>query len=120
MNPRNLNDLDTVISLVQDYFSGLHYAEVTKLDAVFHPDAVLKAPGLRRTKKAWLEKVSNREIPAELNMPFDYRILSVDLLNEQAMVKVYCPLPGRQYIDFLGLLKEQGRWMIVNKMYADA
>jgi hypothetical protein len=35
------------------------------------------------------------------------------------MVKVKCPLFDFNYVDFLGLLKEQGQWLIVNKMYSD-
>jgi len=35
------------------------------------------------------------------------------------MVKLECPLFEYCYIDFLGLLKEDGRWKIVTKMYTD-
>ena len=35
----------------------------------------------------------------------------------QAMVKVECPLFEHFYVDFLGLLKEDGRWRIVNALW---
>jgi len=35
------------------------------------------------------------------------------------MVKVECPLFDCEYIDFLGLLKENQQWLIVSKMYVD-
>jgi len=105
--------------IVKDYFHGLHHADITKLRNLFHPDAYLKAPSLRRTLDEWLKLVGEREVPALRRDPYGFEILSMDLMHEQAMVKVLCPLLGRIYVDFLGLLKENGRWLIVNKMYAD-
>jgi Putative lumazine-binding len=121
VNRKNVinNDLDVITALVQDYFEGLHHADINKLQRIFHPDAYLKAPGLRRSVAQWLNLVSQREVPAQQGAAFDYRLLSVDIVSEQAMVKLVCPLLGRTYIDFLGLLKENGQWLIVNKMYAD-
>ncbi len=121
MNRKNVinNDLDVITALVQEYFEGLHHADINMLQRIFHPDAYLKAPGLRRSVAQWLNLVSQREVPAQQGAAFDYRLLSVDIVSEQAMVKLVCPLLGRTYIDFLGLLKENGQWLIVNKMYAD-
>ncbi len=89
------NDVDLITALVYDYFEGLHYANVNKLKRIFHADAYLKAPGLRRSLSQWLALVSQREIPAEQGAGFTYRILSIDVVNEQAMVKLVCPLLGR-------------------------
>ena len=105
---------------VKSYFLGLHHGDTERLKGTFSLDCVLKAPGLRRDMATWLSLVSERAVPAEKGDPFHYKILSVDILGEQAMVKVYCPLLGRHYVDYLGLLFEHGRWRIVNKMYADA
>ncbi len=112
-------DIDRVTAVVQTYFAGLHHANIEDLSEIFHPDTVLKAPGLRRTLTEWLTLVSQREVPAQLGHADEYKILSIDIVGEQAMVKVLCPLLGRRYIDFLGLLKEKQKWLIVNKMYAD-
>ncbi len=38
-------------------------------------------------------------------------------VDDQAMAKVDVPLLAAHFIDFLGLLKEDGTWKIVNKMY---
>ncbi len=121
MNRQNLvlGDIDRITAIVQDYFDGLHSADLSKLERIFHPDATLKAPGLRRSLQEWLQFVGEREVPADLEAEFGYRILSLDIAGEQAMVKVLCPLLDRCYVDFLGLLKEDGHWLIVNKMYAD-
>ena len=113
-------ELEQVSQVIQCYFDGLHYGDTKKLREIFHSDAYLKAPELRRGLDEWLALVAQRQKPATNGDEYAYRILSVDVVGQQAMVKVLCPLLGNIYIDFLGLLKEDGHWRIVNKMYADA
>jgi len=112
-------DFEAVMSLVQDYFDGLHHGDVKKLRAIFHPDAFLKAPGLRRSLEQWLDAVASRPVPFEHGQPYDFKLLSIEVIKDQAMVKLECPLFDHLYVDFLGLLKENGHWLFVNKMYTD-
>ena len=113
------SEFETVMSLIRDYFDGLHQADVAKLRAIFHADAYLKAPGLRRSLDQWLEAVGSRPVPEQLGRPYNFKLLSIEIIKDQAMVKLECPLFDHFYIDYLGLLKENGRWLIVNKMYID-
>lgn len=121
--PASRNDLDTLHQLGQmlvAYFDGLHNGDTAKLRPLFHSDVVLKAPGLRRTLDQWLDAVANRPVPAREQQPYRFRIVSLEVLGDQAMAKVECPLFDRHYIDYLGFLNEDGQWRIVNKMYCDA
>jgi len=113
------SEFESVMTLVQDYFDGLHHGEVSKLRAIFHPDAFLKAPGLRRNLEQWLDAVARRPVPDQQGRPYDFKLLSIEIIKDQAMVKLECPLFDHFYVDYLGLLKENGRWLIVNKMYTD-
>lgn len=113
------SDLTAIEAILQGYFDGLYHGDVTKLTSIFHPDAWLKAPGIRRSLTQWLANVSTRATPASLNKPFEFEILSIDVVQDQAMAKIHCPLFDFNYIDFLGLLKEEGKWQIVTKMYTD-
>lgn len=115
----NSSDFASISAILQHYFDGLHHGDVPKLQALFHADAWLKAPGVRRSLAQWLTDVATRTTPAQLNMPFDFKILSIDVVQDQAMAKIHCPLFDFNYIDFLGLLKEEGQWRIVTKMYTD-
>jgi len=107
-------------AMVKEYFQGLHHGDADRLAPLFHRDCVLKAPGLRRTLDEWLTGVATRAIPAQSGHPENYRILRVELAGSQAMIKVACPLPHGNFVDYLGFLKEDGAWRIVNKMYAPA
>ncbi|WP_428356800.1 nuclear transport factor 2 family protein [Methyloprofundus sp.] len=113
-------DLIEITRLLNEYFEGLYNADTKRLRQVFHPTANLQSQGLRLTRDEWLHRVVNRAIPSEINESYRYKIINIDILGEQAMAKVECPLLGNFYIDFLSLLKEKGQWTIVNKMYANA
>lgn len=110
-------DLAAVQAVVQGYLRGLHRADVATLRELFHPHACLQAPGVRRSLDEWLNAVATRPVPQQQGAVYAGKILAVEVINEQAMVKAECPLFEHCYVDFLGLLKEDGRWRIVNKMY---
>ncbi len=112
-------DFDKINHIINQYFEGLYLGDTALLAGIFHPDAWLKAPNKRRSLTTWLDDVSQRESPKQLGQAFDFKIISLDLIKDQAMAKIECPLFDFHYIDFLGLLKENGHWLIVNKMYTD-
>ena len=111
------SDYEAIIELMNAYFDGLYEGDVTKLRQVFHDDAVLKGNDYRKTRDEWLKAVADRPIPRDTGMPFNFNIQSLEIIGDQAMAKVDAPLPAAHFIDFLGLLKEDGRWKIVNKMF---
>ena len=114
-----LNDFDAITAIVRNYFDGLHHGDITKLKSIFHHDVYLKSAGNRRSVKQWLTDVANRETPIQQGRTFAFKLLAIDIVKDQAMVKIECPLFNFRYIDFLGLLRENGRWLIVSKMYTD-
>ncbi|MFT5759069.1 MAG: hypothetical protein ACI9LM_003818 [Alteromonadaceae bacterium] len=118
-DPTILNDFDAITALIQNYFSGLHHGDVERLKSIFHTDTYLKSPHIRRSMTQWLADVSLRETPKQQGREFSFTLLAIDIVKDQAMVKIDCPLFDFHYIDFLGLLKENGRWLIVSKMYSD-
>lgn len=106
--------------IIADYFDGLYEADTEKLRKLFCPKVVLAAPETRLNINDWLALVEKRPVPKLIGDPYDFDVISIEIIGCQAMVKLSCPLLGNQYIDYLGLLKENGRWAIVNKMYCDA
>ena len=112
-------DFELVTQVINQYCEGLYLGDANLLENIFHKDTWLKLPGKRRSLNTWLEDVRQRQTPKDLGQAYDFKILSIDLVQDQAMVKLECPLFDFHYIDFLGLLKEEGQWRIVNKMYTD-
>lgn len=110
-------DFAVIMDLIERYFNGLHRADGAELQKIFHADCYLKAPGVRRSRDEWLTLVAQREVPEQRGDAYDYRIISIEVNNQQAMAKLAVPLLDVLYIDYLGLLKEHEQWLIVNKMY---
>lgn len=110
-------DRQTIETLLQDYFDGLYEGDVAKLRRIFHDDAWLKGNNYRSSRDEWLEAVAARLIPKVVGMDYNFNVISLDIVDDQAMAKVDVPLLAAHFIDFLGLLKENGKWKIVNKMY---
>lgn len=110
-------DYQAIHVLLQDYFDGLYEGDIAKLRNIFHDDAWLKGNNYRKSRDEWLDAVADRPIPKVESMDYGFNILSVELINDQAMAKVEVPLLAAHFIDFLGLLKEDGTWKIVNKMF---
>ena len=111
------DDYEAIIGLLNDYFDGLYEGDVDKLRGVFHDDAWLKGNGYRKTRDEWLEAVADRPVPSVEGMEYNFNIQSLEIVGDQAMAKVDAPLLAAHFIDFLGLLKEDGQWKIVNKMF---
>ena len=110
-------DYQTIIGLLNEYFDGLYQGDISKLRGIFHEDVVLKGNGYRKTLDDWLDSVANRPIPRDEGMEFHFNIQSLEIVGDQAMARVNVPLLAAHFIDFLGLLKEDGQWRIVNKMF---
>jgi len=111
------SDYEDIIELLNDYFDGLFEGDVEKLRSIFHDDAWLQGHNYRKTRDEWLEAVANRPVPRDERMKYNFNIQSLEIIGDQAMAKVDVPLLAAHFIDFLGLLKEDGQWKIVNKMY---
>lgn len=111
------SDYEDIIRLLNDYFDGLFEGDVEKLRGIFHDDAWLKGNNYRKTRDEWLEAVANRPVPRDERMQYNFNIQSLEIIGDQAMAKVDAPLLAAHFIDFLGLLKEDGQWKIVNKMF---
>lgn len=120
--PRNESErtYGDVAELVDAYFHGLHTGDVTLLASAFDSGAWLQSTGLRLSRDEWLERVSTRQSPAELGHAFEYEVLDVDVDGDQGVTKLWVPLLGKTYVDYLSLLREGGGWRIVNKLYLEA
>jgi ketosteroid isomerase-like protein len=104
---------------VQHYLNGLKRNDVESLKKAFWPDAKLffvKKDGQlgQLTRAEWYKSFAASAGKEEEG---DLRITVVDITGNAASVKVEEDYPGSKYIDYLSLLKFNGEWKIVNKIY---
>lgn len=103
---------------IEQYFRGDIERDVEQLKLAFHPSAVLQtaddAGNLSvLVQPEWHERVRStpdRERPSA-------RILQIDRTGEAAMAKTQLVFSNGRFTDYLSLLKLDGRWIIVNKIY---
>jgi protease I len=104
---------------VQSYLHGLKHNDVESLKKAFWPEAKLffvKNDGRlgQLTQSQWYEGFAASAGKEEKG---DLKITSVDITGNAASAKVEEDYPGSVYIDYLSLLKFEGEWKIVNKVY---
>ena len=116
-------DQSAIEQTIQTYFDGLYEGNADKLGSVFHAnsaltwdqDGTISVP----PRDAWLKMVRERPSAQSKNLARDDAILLLDQSGPTtAFVKVKCQIPPRYFNDYLSLLKTDGRWLIVQKVYA--
>lgn len=117
------NDRSAIEQTIQTYFDGLYEGNADKLASVFHETSALTweqdGKTMVITRDAWLKAVRERASAQSQNLARDDAILILDQSGPTtAFVKVKCQIPPRYFNDYLNLLKVDGRWQIVQKIYA--
>jgi hypothetical protein len=114
-------DIQRIRQTVQLYFEGMYHSDVNKLGKAFHPSAVLMgyySGNLAHIPlEKWLEMVAVRPAPAKNGEEYNMRLVSLDLTENVAAVKVKDLYLGLWFTDYLSLLKIDDEWVIVNKIF---
>jgi hypothetical protein len=118
-----MQDHQSILQVLSDYFRGLHAGDVELLRSVFDPEAVLFAElngaSYRKSLDAYLDGVAQRSSPAELKEAFRMRVLSLEVLHDMAIARVHVPALGFNFYNYLTLLRKGGSWRIVSKVFDD-
>jgi hypothetical protein len=113
------SDESMVRETIQHYLHGLKFNDVESLKRAFYPDAKLffvKKNGSlgELTQTEWYEGFKANAGKEEKG---DLGIASVDITGTTASVKVEEDYPDSHYTDYVSLLKLNGEWKIVNKVF---
>ncbi len=120
MTPDDRADIERTVNL---YFDGLYEGDADKLASVFHETSALtyeqNGELVVLTRDNWLKGVRDRASAKSQNLARADKILLIDQSGpNSAMVKVNCQIPPRYFTDYLNLLKIDGRWLVVQKIFA--
>jgi hypothetical protein len=114
-------DLPRIRQTVQLYFDGMYHSDVEKLKKAFHPSASLTgyfSGNLTHIPlEKWLEMVAARPSPAGNGEEYNMSLVSMDLTENVAMVKVKDLYLGLWFTDYLSMVKIADQWLIVNKIF---
>lgn len=113
-------DEAAVRAVVEQYFHGIIAYDEAALRAAFHPEA--NVTGVKETGEldwaafdSWVA-YTRGEAPDPTGR--NNRIVSVDIAGPAAVVKTELDWPSVKYTDYLSLLKIEGEWKIVNKIWS--
>jgi hypothetical protein len=123
MNAPETSTIDTgIITLLDNYFEVIHAQDLDLFDQVFHKDCCLygvdQGSAVLRPYSLYREQVANRKSPKEQGNPRKDEILMVDQISDtMALAKVQLQMFGGVMQDYLNLIKLDGKWWIIAKLY---
>jgi 4-oxalocrotonate tautomerase len=111
-----------VAQVLGRYFDGLHHSDVALLDQVFHPEAhyfsATDGRLLHLDMASYFPRVAQRPSPASQGHARTDRILAIEFAGPvTAFAKLECSIPPKAFTDFLTLVKLDGDWRIVSKVF---
>ncbi|AMS39227.1 nuclear transport factor 2 family protein [Aminobacter aminovorans] len=111
-----------VAHALADYFDGLYFSDTERLSRIFHPQAVYACATegelLRLTMEEYFPIVDKRPSPASRSEERFDRIVSIEFAGPvTAFAKLNCAIGRKHFTDFLTLVKLDGRWKIMAKVF---
>lgn len=117
-----MSDFNAVCGVLQTYFDALYFCDTEKLAEVFHPKAVYatadETPLLHRTMEEYVPVVAARRSPASRNEPRKDFVDAIEFAGgNTAFVRARCSIGDRDFVDFLTLVRVDGTWRIIAKVF---
>jgi 4-oxalocrotonate tautomerase len=111
-----------VSAALQPYFDGLYESDTRKLAQIFHPAAIYASATsgelLRLDMPEYFKVVDKRPSPASRNEQRRDKIVSIQFAGPAtAFVHLNCAIGARYFDDFLTLVRLDGRWQIIAKVF---
>lgn len=111
-----------IIEVLQLYFDGLHHSDTTRLARVFHPRAsyvcAVETPLVHLGMGEYFPIVDKRPSPASRGETRQDRIISIEMAGPvTAFARLECAIGPKRFIDLLTLIRVDGRWQIISKVF---
>jgi hypothetical protein len=117
----DMPDLELIRQTVWDYFEGMYHSDVERLKKAFHPSAFLmgyfQGNFAQIPLEDWLGMIDKTLAPSKDGEAFDMKIVSADITENIAVVKVADLYRGLRFTDYLTLIKLEDGWKIVHKSF---
>src|SRR5688572_9457789 len=103
------------------YFEGVRHSDTAAAHRAFHPVAVMYSIRdgklAERTILDWLTAIAERAPKPPQPDAVQRRVVSVDVTGTAAVAKTELIQPEAVVIDYLSLLKVDGEWTVVGKIF---
>lgn len=116
------DDIIAIRQTVTDYLEGMIYGEPARLREAFHPGAIqaghFKGNYEFLSAEQFIESLENETMQPP-GSAYSADIISIDRTGDTAVAKVSNSCFGTDFIDYLTLIKDNGRWQIICKAFYD-
>jgi 4-oxalocrotonate tautomerase len=111
-----------IAAVLSTYFDGLYHSDTKRLRSVFHPRAqyVCATDGTLtyRTMEEYFPIVDERPSPASRGEARADSIVSIEFAGPvTAFARVNCAIGPKYFTDLLTLIRLDGRWQIISKVF---
>ncbi|MCZ4273698.1 nuclear transport factor 2 family protein [Maritalea porphyrae] len=112
----------SVAALIYAYFDGLYTCDLEIFKAVFHPKATYatadETPLLHRNMDEYFDVIAARQSPASKGEARRDVIDEIQFAGENtAFARVRCSIGATDFVDFLTLVRVDGHWQIMAKIF---
>ncbi|NJM33758.1 MAG: nuclear transport factor 2 family protein [Rhodomicrobium sp.] len=116
------NPYQEILDILAVYFDGLYFSDAERLTEAFHPDAryvcASDDPLLQLGMDAYLPLVAKRASPASRGETRRDAVESIAFAGPNAAVaRVRCAIGQKLFTDILTLVRADGRWRIISKVF---
>jgi hypothetical protein len=111
-----------VTAVLADYFEGLYRSDSAILRRVFHPSALYACATdgtlLTLRMDEYFPIIDKRPSPASRGDPKADRIIAIEFAGPvTALARVECSILPKRFIDLLTLIRVDGRWQVIAKVF---
>lgn len=110
----------TIQNVIQDYFQGYQQADTSLIQNAFHAETKLLSIANGKMDitemKDWLKSLEDRHMRGDIRVG-KLKIESIDVTDQAAAVKLKIRFQTFEFTDYLSLLRIDGMWIIVGKIY---
>ena len=113
------SELIAISQTLTDYIEGSTEGQPNRLKTAFHPDLNLYSIGKEEKLNIWSGTAYIEDTKEGKPTGEGGKIISIDYENNIAVAKVEIshPKSPSTYVDYFMLLKIEGKWTIMHKMY---
>lgn len=113
------SEMEAITATLMDYIEGSTNGQPDRLKKAFHPDLNLYSTDKEGKLTTWSGKEYILDTKEGEPTGENGWILSIDYENHAAVAKVKISHPQYKgsYIDYFMLIKMEGKWTIIHKMY---
>ena len=122
VDQQSATSYSAIVAVLKAYYDALYRCDLELLAQVFHPSAQYFTASsgelLHLDMHTYFPIVEQRISPKSLGETYGFSIDSIEVVgNVTALARMRSSLFSKDYIDLLALIKIDGKWQIISKVF---